>query len=47
MMIFFYDAIFNDEPYLAMFRNKKEKQIVSHQNLYHDIKMQTPKGVFW
>ena len=44
--LLFGDAIFNDEPDLAMFRYKTEKQIVSHQNLDHDIKMQIPKGVF-
>ena len=41
------DAMFNNEPDLAIFRYKKEKQIVSHENLDHDIKMQVPKGVFW
>ena len=37
--LFFGDAIFNDEPDLAMFRYKKEnKKIVNHENLDHDIK---------
>ena len=42
----FGDAIFNDEPDLSMFRFIKEKQIVSHQKLDHDIKMQVSTGVF-
>ena len=42
----FGDAIFNDEFDLAMFRYKREKKIVSLENLDHDIKMQVPKGVF-
>ena len=45
MIFFILDAIFNDEPDLAMFRYEKQ-QIVSHQNLDHDIKMQIPQGVF-
>ena len=48
MMIFFGEAIINDEPDLAMFRYKKEdKKIVSHENLDHDIKLPVPKRVFW
>ena len=43
--LFFGDAIFNDEPDLAMFRYKKEKKIVSHENLDNDIKMQVSNGV--
>ena len=43
--LFFGNAIFNDEPDLAMFRYNKEKKIVSHENLDHDIKMQGSKGV--
>ena len=42
---FFGDVIFNDDPDLAIFRYKKEKKIVSHKNLNHDIKMQVSKGV--
>ena len=42
---FFGDDIFNDEPDVAMFRYKQEKNIVSHENLDHDIKMHVPKGV--
>ena len=44
--LFFGGAIFNDDPDLAMFRYKKEKQIVSHENLENDIKMQVSKVVF-
>ena len=33
-------AIFNDEPDLAMFQYKKEKQIVSYENFDHDLGMQ-------
>ena len=44
--LFFGDVIFADEPYVAMFRYKiKEKKIVSHKNLDHDIKMHIPKCV--
>ena len=43
--LFFGEAIFNDDPDLAMFRYKKGKKIVSHENLDHDIKMQVSKGV--
>ena len=43
--LFIVDAIFNDDPDLAMFWYKKEKKIVSHKNLHHDIKMQVLKGV--
>ena len=44
--LFFGDAIFANEPDLAMFRYKKEdKKIVSHKDFDHDIKMQVPKGV--
>ena len=48
MMIFFFgEAIFNDEPDLALFRYKKEvKKIVNHENLDHDIKLPVPKRVF-
>ena len=45
--LFFGDANFNDEPDLEMVRYKKEKQIVSNENLDHDIMMQVQKGVFW
>ena len=31
--LFFGNAIFNDEPDLAMFRFKKQTKIVSHENL--------------
>ena len=45
--LFFADAIFADEPDLAMFRYKKEdKKIVSHVDFDHYIKIQVPKGVF-
>ena len=41
------DAIFDDEPDLAMFRYKtKNKQIVSHENLDHNIKMHFFKCVY-
>ena len=44
--LFVGDAIFADEPDLAMFRYKKEdKKIVSYEDLNNDIKMQVPKGV--
>ena len=43
--LFFGDAIFNDEPDFSMFRYKKNKKIVSHDNLDHDIKMQVSQGV--
>ena len=43
--LFFGDAIFNDEPDLAMFRYKKEKKIVTHENFGNDIKMQVSQGV--
>ena len=44
---FFGEAIFKDEPDLAMFRYKKEdKKIVSNRNLDHDIKLPVPKRVF-
>ena len=47
MMIVFGDAIFNNDPDLAMFRYKKEnKKIMSHNDFENDIKMQGPKGVF-
>ena len=42
--LFFGDSIFNDDPDLGMFRYNKEKNIVSHENLDHDIKMQVSKG---
>ena len=46
--LFFGEAIFNDEPDLALFRYKKEeKKIVNHENLDHDIKLSVPKRVFW
>ena len=45
--LYFGQAIFNNEPDLAMFRYKKEdKQIVNHKNLDHDIKLPVPKRVF-
>ena len=45
--LLFGDAIFNDEPDLTMFRNKKEnKKIVSDEDLDHDIKMHILKCVF-
>ena len=45
--LFFGEAIFNDEPDLALFRYKKEvKKIVNHENLDHDIKLPVPKRVF-
>ena len=45
--LFFGETIFNDEPDLAMFRNKKEdKNIVKHENLDHGIKLPVPKRVF-
>ena len=44
--LFFDDAYFNDELDLAMFRYKKEKKIVSHKNLDHNIKMDNSKGAF-
>ena len=45
--IFFGEAIFNDEPDLAMCRYKIEnKKILSHKNLDHDIKLPVPKRVF-
>ena len=45
--LFLGDAIFADEPDLAMFRYKnKEKNIVSNKDLDHDIKMHIPKCVF-
>ena len=44
--LFVVDAIFADEPDLALFRYKKEdKKIMSHDDLDNDIKMQVPKGV--
>ena len=43
--LFFGGASFNDDSDLAMFRYKKEKKIVSHENLDHYIKMQVSKGV--
>ena len=43
--LFVGDAIFNDDPNLAMFRCKKKQKIVSHENLDHYIKMQVSKGV--
>ena len=44
--LFFGDAIFADEPDLAIFRyKKKDKKIVSHKDLDHDIKMHIPKCV--
>ena len=46
--LFFGDAIWNDEPDLAMFRyNKEDKKFVCHEELNHNIKNQVPKGVFW
>ena len=43
----FGEAIFNNEPDLAMFRFKKEdKKIVNHENFNHDIKLPVPKRVF-
>ena len=45
--LFFGDAIFAEEPNLAMLGYKKEnKTIVSHEDLNNDIKMQVSKGVF-
>ena len=45
--LFFGETIVNDEPYLAMFRYKKEdNKIVSHENLDHDMKLPVPKRVF-
>ena len=45
--LFFGEAIFNDEPDLAMFRYKTEdKKIVNHENLDHDIKLLVLKRVF-
>ena len=43
---FFGDAIFNNEPDLAMLRYMKETKIVSHENLDHDTKMPVTKSVF-
>ena len=44
----FGEAIFNDEPDLAMYWYKKEdKKIVTHEILDHDIKLPVPKRVFW
>ena len=43
----FGEAVFNDEPDLAMFRYKKEDiTLVSHEKLDHDIKLPVPKRVF-
>ena len=45
---FFGEAIFNDEPDLALFRYKKEeKKIVNYEKLHHDIKLPVPKRMFW
>ena len=44
--LFFNDAIFHNEPDLAMFRYKSETKIVSHEDLDHDNKMQVSNGVF-
>ena len=45
---FFGNAIFADEPDLAMCRYKKEyNKIVSHEDVDHDIKMHIPKCVYW
>ena len=44
--LFFGDAIFAEEPDLAMFRYKKEDtKILSYENFDHYIKMEVPKGV--
>ena len=43
--LFFGDVIFNDKPDLALFRYKKEKKIVTHENFDHDIKMQVSQNV--
>ena len=44
--LFFGEAIFNDEPDLAMFRYKiDDKKILSHVNLDHDIKLPVSKRV--
>ena len=46
--VFFGEAIFNDEPDLAMFWYKiDDKNILSHENLDHDIKLPVSKRVFW
>ena len=43
----FGEAIFNDEPDLAMFRYKIDyKTILGHKNLHYDIKLPVPKRVF-
>ena len=45
--LFFGEAIFNDEPDLAMFWYKiDDKNILSHENLDHDIKLPVSKRVF-
>ena len=44
--LFCRNAIFADEPDLALFRYKKEdKKIMSHDDFYNDIKMQVTKRV--
>ena len=43
----FGEAIFNNEPDLAMFRYKEEDiKLVSHEKLDHDIKLPVAKRVF-
>ena len=45
--LIFGEAIFKNEPDLAMFRYKTEdKKIVNHENLDHDIKLPVSKRVF-
>ena len=47
MISFFGDAIFAEEPDLAMFRYKKEdNKIASNKDLNNEIKIKVPKGVF-
>ena len=45
--LFFGNAIFAEEPDLAMFRyKKKDKNIARNEDLNNDIKIEVPKGVF-
>ena len=45
--LFFSNAIFTEEPYLAMFRYKKEdKNIARNEDLNNDFTRKVPKGVF-